>query len=158
MNTRSVIGFTRRLINCLTDGGNSGSIDKIVVEIGEKALSERLEELKNSSRYVHPEEVTLNEKLDENGVSRFRLAESEEGVCMVPDKKGFWTRVPENVDSKVKVYVVTYSVDCSNDEWNINSIYLDEHSANKKAWELNKEFPECTYSVEEHTVMEKNNE
>lgn len=92
MNNLLINKFSQRVVSCLTRGGHSGSIDNLIIEIGKEALLIKSEELHKSSIYVHPEQITTNEELDENGISRFRLGQSDEGACMIPDRKGYWTR------------------------------------------------------------------
>lgn len=122
MKNTSITMFSQRLINCLTDGGHAGHIDKIVTEIAESALSERLEELKESAIYVHSEQKDLNEKLDENGISRFRLAESEEGACMVPDRNGYWARANQTEE------IEALKTHCDNMKNALGELYLIANS------------------------------
>jgi hypothetical protein len=91
--TSCSLGFTSKIINVLSDGGNAGTIDKIILEIGIAALN--FENAKRQKRLnnINPLTDLTIEQRDDQGRRRYNLACIDDEPCMKPDSGGFWTPV-----------------------------------------------------------------
>ena len=81
----------KKIIEYLTYGGHSGTIDDLVTDAVEVVLKYETEE-RQKRRCNIPEDTDLTtDRYDKTGTRRFSLRCIDDEPVMMPDEEGFWT-------------------------------------------------------------------